>query len=276
MSPEEDLKQSLERSRHAEQVLEETKGLIDSGCFEKALEKLVELYDSGPHYLRFEICWQFQKLVRVYSPAVEVVRVRRDQLEKLIYLDRADLRVFHDWSRLNDILKEKLRALFVYNEIKDAGYSNETINDLLDDVWKDLLKDKRYSELSKYLEKLTRSILQNISEYDSISLFPSSVDDLENEQRYYRNNAAKNGPLVVELASALGAKTVAETLRQKLLELESSDRMFARLITAALAVEDNELAIELFHQAKSSLTESKMKKVDEAISRLPEAWKERL
>jgi len=276
LSPEEDLKQSLERSRHAEQVLEESKGLIDSGCFEEALGTLIELYDSGPHEIRHEIGWQFRKLVRVYSPAVEVVRVRRDQLEKIIFLDRADLRVFQSWRQLNDIVKEKLRALFVYNELKDAGYSDDTINDLLSYVWKDLLKDKRYSELRKYLKTLTRGILQYISDYDALELFPDSGDYREMEQKYYRKNVAKDGPLVMELALALGEKTVAETLRQKLLELESSDRMFARLITAALTVKDNELAIELFHQAKSSLTESKMKKVDEAISCLPEAWKERL
>lgn len=276
MSPEEDLKQSLERSRHAEQVLEETKELVDSGCFEEALGRLIELYDSGPQDMRHEIGWQFRKLVRVYSPAVEVVRARRDQLEKIIFLDRADLRVFQNWRQLNDVLKEKLRALFVYNEIKDAGYSDDTINDLLRYVWKDLLNDKRYSELRKYLKTLTRDILQYISDYDALKLFPYSGDYPEMEGKYYRNNAAKDGPLVVQLAIALGEKTVAETLRQKLVELESSDRMFARLITAALAVEDNDLAIELFHQAKSSLPESKMKKVDRAINWLPEPWRERL
>lgn len=255
--------------------LDESEKLIEQGRFEEVLKKVLKEFD---HIQRDKRNWHnhriFGKLASRYPRAVSAFRERRDRLEEIILEQRADTQVLHDWEDLNSVLEEKLRTLDVYNQLVARKADQKTLDHLLFYLWKRLVKERRYSELRSYLRSMAFHIFLNIAEHDSSKIFPS--DRFENpeevlaDQLRIRDWIAKDGPLVFEAALGLGRQDVADALMKKMTRLEPSDRIYSKLITAAVRAKSYDLALDLHKSAQLALDSTKMKKTNNALELIPD------
>ncbi|MCA9817321.1 MAG: hypothetical protein KC652_19570 [Cyanobacteria bacterium HKST-UBA01] len=261
---------------------EATQQLIEEKRYKKALKKLLAVYDSRqPGRLDFSI-YLIKNLAAVYEPAREALSERRDLKESLVLSGKADFSVVADWVQLNKSLNEEERIFSVYKKVRKKKSTKKVAENLLDYVWKKLVKRGDYNQLVPYFNQVISGVFLTASMYEGELLFPTSKKDASSkrfESLAKQIDLAKlteEGPIIFELALGLGQEPAARAVASRILKLKSGSKVYAALVKHAIKAGADDVAKDYFKEAKRKLSKEKFATVEKALKKALEAKDEDL
>ena len=213
--------------------------------------------------------------MRNYQPAHVAVRRWRSDKEKLIVSQRADRQVIDEWQNLNEILRERKRTFEVLVKLSEEADSEDFRRQVIDFIWKKLARQRRYSLLTDKLWGLGLSLLNHEMESTRDKLFPNAYGiQLSRWTRAWNKKfqleyMRDEGCLTYEVALALGEKKAAAVFAKKILSVETSDAMLARLIKAAIRAKDYEEAVNVYKNALETFSKRRLQKSTKILKTMP-------
>ncbi len=199
---------------------------------------------------------EMTKLASQHSQAKTGMKKWRDAHEKQIFAGTADTQAVHEWGDLNECLGDNERTLTGYHKLKDMTVSKEITEAVAWKVWKELVRVRRYEELSGFLPKLESMFARQVADYDTekqnprhgTPQFESDVYSLKS----LRNEVIRSGAPVYELALALDKPEVANRVFEQVTTFDTSDYFYATFITSAIRAGADDEAGEIFEKAKAT------------------------
>ncbi len=142
------------------------------------------------------------RLGKIFPPALQALKERRDAREKLIERGETNFNLIHEWTALNRYLNDKEHELlFIYRLQKKGRRNKELEQRVIVDNKKRLLKQRDYSRLKKYLNVFAWSFLVEIASYQSDKDFPSPSTKSSKDR--VRNLADQKGGCAKKVLTAL-------------------------------------------------------------------------
>ncbi|MBI1271156.1 hypothetical protein GC174_12055 [bacterium] len=256
---------------------EATRQLIEEKRYKKALKKLLAVYDSRqPGRLDFSI-YLIRDLAAVYEPAREALSERRDLKESLVLSGKADFSVVSDWVQLNESLDEKERIFSVYKKVRKKKSTKKVAENLLDYVWKKLVRRGDYNQLVPYFNRAVSGVFLTASMYEGELLFPSRKREAGSKRfdsitkQRDLDGLTEEGPIIFELALGLGQEPAARAVASRILKFKSGSSVYAALVKHAIKAGADDVAKDYFKEAKRKLPKEKFATVEKALKKALEA-----
>lgn len=269
-------KERAELERRVQEELETVEALIGDKKYALAMKKLKWIFaNSKDRFLLVHASDSIRTLVRNYQPAHVAVRRWRSDKEKLIVSQRADRQVIDEWQNLNEILRERKRTFEVLVKLSEEADSEDFRRQVIDFIWKKLARQRRYSLLTDKLWGLGLSLLNHEMESTRDKLFPNAYGiQLSRWTRAWNKKfqleyMRDEGCLTYEVALALGEKKAAAVFAKKILSVETSDAMLARLIKAAIRAKDYEEAVNVYKNALETFSKRRLQKSTKILKTMP-------
>lgn len=258
------------------QELDIVETLVKNKKYSLAMKKLKWVFaNSEDSFLLTLALDPISALVRNYAPAKVAVRRWRNDKEKLIISRRADRQVIDEWITLNQILKERKRTFEVLTRQSEEADSDDCRQLFTYFIWKQLVRQRRYSLLESNLRSLGLSLLSYAMKSECDRLFPNHLGvntsrwERNWNKRFHLEFMREDGCLTYEVALALGEKKAAAVFAEKILSVETNDAMFARLIRAAIRARDYEEAVSIYRTALETFSKRRLSKSTKMLKTMP-------
>jgi hypothetical protein len=233
----------LELQRWVESEYEAARKLLRERQYKEALKKFKCVFANDAGYRLFLDNREIINLVKNYAPAGAVIKRWRNDKERLVLEQKADLALIRQWDTLNS--------------------------------WERLALTRRYDVLKDYLDSLGFHLLLHALDYDSDVLFPhhrkmtnsARKDDMQRHVSYL----LQEGTLSYEVALGLGEKHIASEFAKKILSVETSDRCYASLIKGAIRARNYPEAKAMFMDAQKHFSLRRLRYCSKAIKAMPKS-----
>ncbi|HNB17254.1 MAG TPA: hypothetical protein PLC15_17860 [Candidatus Obscuribacter sp.] len=260
----------IDRERRAEAALDAAQALLKQKDYKGALRAFKKYYQHYDDDDPFGISTKdVAVLVKNYEPARLVVRRWRNDKEKIILQGKADRKLVDQWISLNEALKEKERTESVYRKLKDSRADDDVLEPLVRHLWRQLVRVRRYEEVRLYFHSLGFFLLLHITEFDCSVLFPGhrgkAVRGKNPAIEQCLRLIIQDGPPTYELALGLGEVELARQFARRMLRVETSDRVYAALIGAAIHAGAFAQGVELYAEAKATLGSRRIRKTNKVF-----------
>jgi len=247
--------------------------LLKEKHYKQALRKFKWVFANEASSDLFLPSTEIRKLVKNYPPAAAVIKRWRNDKERLVLAQNADLTLVGQWDTLNSCLGEKKRTMEVYFKLEAAGAPEELLHDILNEIWESLARARKYEKLKGYLPTLGFHLLLHSIEFDSAMLFPGhrkqSKKEWQHEIERHIEYLLDKGSMSYEVALGLGEKRAAAVFAKKILGVETSDRAYAILIKSAVRARAYPEALAHFAEAKEKFSLRRLKNSSQAIKAIP-------
>jgi hypothetical protein len=264
------------RLAHAQELrdqLASAKQLHKKRKNKQALAKLLWVFDNSDEGEAFDASFELMSLAETYKPAIAAIESRRNDLEALILEGKVNVSTVSSWERLNEALKEPLRSTELFLKLAAQKADEEVLAHLASQVWKQLVKEQRYECLRPFLPKIGWPLLLNVSRLDCDIWFPRRFKQSRAIARTIlkrdRHALIQDGSKVYELALALGEIETARKLSRKIQTVERSDRLYSRLVKAAIRAGESSEAEAIFEEAQAKLPGRKLVQTRKAMPSKP-------
>jgi hypothetical protein len=265
----------LELQRWVESEYEAARKLLRERQYKEALKKFKCVFANDAGYRLFLDNREIINLVKNYAPAGAVIKRWRNDKERLVLEQKADLALIRQWDTLNSCLKEKDRTIDVLLKLQAEGADEQLLNSILNCTWERLALTRRYDVLKDYLDSLGFHLLLHALDYDSDVLFPhhrkmtnsARKDDMQRHVSYL----LQEGTLSYEVALGLGEKHIASEFAKKILSVETSDRCYASLIKGAIRARNYPEAKAMFMDAQKHFSLRRLRYCSKAIKAMPKS-----
>lgn len=258
------------------QELDIVETLVKNKQYTLAMKKLKWVFANSEDSFVFTLALDpISALVRNYAPAKVAIRRWRNDKEKLILSYSADRQIIDEWEDLNRILKERKRTFAVLVRLSEEADSDKYRNLVNDFIWKQLVRQRRYSLLKRSLPSLGLGLMSYAMESECDRLFPNHLGMELSRWTRARNKSfqldymREEGCLTYEVALALGEKKAAAVFAEKILSVETNDAMFARLIKAAIRARDYEEAVSIYRTALETFGKRRLSKSTKMLKTMP-------
>lgn len=209
-------------------ILEQAKADAKAGRYEDALAKHVWFHLNALKYqpslygvrLSFALS-DWAELGAVYPPALKRLKSIRDEADANIQADKASFNAFHDFTSINNYLKEddKTKELFLWLDANNPSLAKK-VYELAQPA---LIKAKEYHLCGKYLNPDTRKILDG---YDSIKRMASDrnfekigPDEVKRLQDHAEKNLKTQTAILVALLVVNERKADADRIAAEVAKL---------------------------------------------------------
>ncbi len=275
--------------------LKKARDFIDAGRHKEALDELVWCYDhgdeQGPGFASVRLsvlAGEFARLGKVYPPALDALRARRDTAERAV-LDFASeatqsapggpsasfqmiLANALEMTSINRELGEAARTLAVHEELGNRGpVGLELRKALVGEVIDLLIEKRRYDEIVDSAGDVFERFEAGVRKYRQSALArPSSGRRVRDGlDAYMRQRVAIDSGKYFEALLGVGRLNEAEELASRVIKFDPSPVAFSLLIDHAVRAKAFDAARSVAAKAQSLLSENEQTLVSRSISRIP-------
>lgn len=274
----------LERTNRARQ-------LAASERYEEALSELLWCFDqgsreAGPFRLRLTVVLaEIAKLGRVYEPAAQAMRTRRDLRQRMLMAGASEsvpvdqrmplsdlVAMANELAALNAAMEEPQRNLAMFHHLgKQGTVGKELQQALFDDLLDFLLASRSYQDIVNCAGDINGRIDRKIQRCQQLAGSSAGVSDKSRDDltHYLRQQVALEGGKFYEALLAVGRPEDARKLAERILEFDPAPSVYASFVSHAVKAQSFDAARELVDRAEHRLKETDMTLVRRAAASIP-------